>query len=202
MDAHTQDPSPVSKLPPRSPDRAQQKGPGASSTTGNRPPYHPLPERERSESYRSDCHDRRTVILRLLGVIWKETIENFFRLPQPTLPQNSQKQLLPFPTSPPRSRVSDDPPGRYSSGPPSPSSDWYPSSQSPYPRRWTPAEEDAYWEATAALPRWEDQPPPGRVESLIVMHHHHLQEAMVGWDFARGWCLCHYHFLRYCIMLM
>ena len=45
----------------------------------------PLPERERSGSYRLDCHDRRTVIFRLLGVIWKETIKTFRRLPEPTL---------------------------------------------------------------------------------------------------------------------
>ena len=47
----------------------------------------PLPERERSRSYWPDYRDRRTVILCLLGVIWKETIETFRRLPQPTLPQ-------------------------------------------------------------------------------------------------------------------
>ena len=58
----------------------------------------PLSERERSGSYRPDCHDRRTVIFRLLGVIWKETVETFRRLPQPALREtdrgNCSRSLL------------------------------------------------------------------------------------------------------------
>ena len=49
-------------------------------------------ERERSGSYRPDCHDRLRVIFRLLDVIWKETIETFRRLPQPTLRETDRGQ--------------------------------------------------------------------------------------------------------------
>ena len=106
--------------------------------------------------------------------------------------RDRQKQLQPFPPfPPPRSKEFDDPPGRYSSGPPPPFRDWYPSPQSPYPRtRWTAAEQYAYWEPRAASRHCEGQPPPvdrengwrerGRGKGLIEMHHNHFREAMVG----------------------
>ena len=183
------------------------------------PPYHPPPHgisRERSGSYRPDYHDRRTDSMDVDAPPPPRynTDRNYRDFSPPSaadLARDRQRQLQPFPPSPPsRSREFDDPPARYSSGPPPPSRDWYPSSQSPYPRRrWTPAEEDAYWKARAPSPRWEDQPPPVDRDRERQTQRFDRDAPLPpsrgqNWDrdFARGLCLFHHHFLRYCIVLM
>ena len=202
--------------------RSRQKQPGASPTPANKPPYRPPRRgisRERSGSYGLDYHDSRTDSVNVdtphPPPPWcnmERVYRDSSRPSTADLAADTQRQLQPFSPSPPRSRKFDDPPGRYSYGPPPPSRDLYPSSQSPYPRRRrTAAKEDAYWKARASSPRWgwEGQPPPvdrdrerqsqrfNRDASLPRSSDYNL-----GRDFSRGFCLFPDHFLRYCIVLM